>query len=308
MVLKAGADLVSACARTAAEAKADFAPVYLLHIQDEADIRLRSESARDGPAVPSRSRSSKVQQHVLTMHGAGGRVLDLPMELEALSDKSAPTLATSFERVLRSVAASVLPQPQAKMPEVWVIHIIIGDGIATNEKAGKILWSCIAQEQLNPGTRYFLLILKCATHQTGLSAKSSVIGRSAATGAGGGELYKTITGVASRLFKFLICDYFEEFVFSVREWVVHKLVVQSAEEEENVAATSAAKALQRLYTEHVVPRDMLRLWNNGFGCMRHRLEPGENPDEERPRVVNDFVQWIVKHLLHVDSHPTLSRF
>jgi len=229
------------------------------------------------------------------------------MELEALGDKSSPTLATSFERVLRSVVAHTLPQPQAGMPEVWLIHILIGDGIATNEKAAKILWACIAQQQLNPGTRYFLLVLKCATHQTGLSAKSSVIGRAAATGAGGGELYKTITGVASRLFKFVICDYFEEFVFSVREWVVQKLVVQAAEEED-VAATSAAKALQRLYTEHVVPREMLRLWNNGFGSMRHRLEPGENPDAERPRVVNEFVQWIVKHLLHVDSHPTLSRF
>ena len=308
MVLKGGADLVAACASRAAEVKADFAPVYLVHIQDEADIRLRSENARDGPAVPSRSRSSKVQQHVLTMHGAGGRVLDLPMELEALGDKSAPTLATSFERVLRSVAASVFPQPQKGMPEVWVIHVLIGDGIATNEKAAKILWACIEQQQLSPGTRYFLLVLKCVTHQTGLSAKSSVIGRSAATGAGGGELYKTITGVASRLFKYVICDYFEEFVFSVREWVVQKLVVQSAVEEEDIAATSAAKALQRLYTEHVVPQDMLRLWNNGFGCMRHRLKPGEDPIEERPRVVNDFVQWIVKHLLHVDSHPTLSRF
>ena len=307
MVFKVGAAFVEACASRAKDAKASFAPVFFVHVQDEADIRLRSESVRDGPAVPSRSRSSKVQQHVLTMHDAGGRVLDLPMELEALGDKSAPTLATSFERMLRSVAASVLPQPQAGMPEVWIIHIIIGDGIATNEKAGRILWSCIAQQQLNPGSRYFLMVLKCVTHQTGLTAKSAVIGRAAAAGAGGSEFYKTITGVASRLFKYVICDYFEEFVFSVREWVVHKLEVQPAEEED-IAATSAAKSLRRLYTDHVVPQEMLRLWNNGFGCMRHRVKPGQSPEEERPRVVHEFVQWIVKHLLHVDSHPTNTRF
>ena len=162
--------------------------------------------------------------------------------------------------------------------------------------------------ELSPGSRYFLMVLKCLVHQTGLTAKSAVTGRSAATGAGGGEFYKTITGVASRLFKYVICDYFEEFVFSVREWVVQTLVVQSAEELEDVAATSAAKALQRLYTEHVVPEDMLRLWNNGLGCMRHRLKPGESPEEERPRVVSEFVQWIVNCLLHVDTHPTLTRF
>ena len=306
MVLKVGADLVAACARQAAAVKAEFAPVYLVQIQDEADIRLRSENPRDGVAVPSRSRTSKVQQSVLTIHGAGEQ-LDVPLELEALGDKTAATLATSLERLLRSVAASILPKPQAATPEVWLLHVVIGDGIATNDAAGKILWACIQQEQLAPGTRYFLLVLKCATHQTGLCAKSAVIGRSAQ--AAGGELYKAITGVASRLFKYVICDYFEEFVFSVREWVVQKLVVQPQAADEDTAGIAAAKALQTLYTEHVVPSRMLALWNNGLGSLRHRLlTPGQDPDEERPRVVNDFVQWIVKHLLHVDSHPTLSRF
>ena len=114
-------------------------------------------------------------------------------------------------------------------------------------------------QPLAPGTRYFLAVLKCVTHQTGLTAKSSVVGRAAATGAGESELYKAITGVSSRLFKFVINDYFEEFVFSVREWVCADLLVQPAEAGEDLAATGAAKALQRLYTEHVVPDAMLSL-------------------------------------------------
>ena len=320
MVLTVGAGLVAQCVHHSTACKADFTPIYLLQVQDEADIRLRSERDRDGPAVPSRSRSSKVQQSVLSLHGECGQAVKLPCELEALGDKSAPTLATSFERLLRSVVEGILPssrqpqaaaperQPQAAAPELWVLHLLIGDGIATNEKAAKLLWASVRQRQLAPGTRYMLLVLKCVTHQAGLAAKSSVIGRAAATGAGGGELYKAIAGVASRLFKYVICDYFEEFVFSVREWVVADLVVQPAEAEEDVAATGAAKALRLLYTEHVVPDDMLRLWNNGLGHLRHRLPPGQDPVEERPRLVNEFVQWIVKHLLHVDTHPTLSRF
>ena len=150
-------------------------------------------------------------------------------------------------------------------------------------------------------------MLKCATHQTGLSAKSSVIGRTAK--AAGGELYKAITGVASRLFKYVICDYFEEFVFAVREWVAHKLIVQPQADDEDTASIAATMAMQSLYTEHVLPTSMLALWNNGLGVMRHRLRnPDENPDVERANVVSQFVQWIVKHLLHVDSHPTLTRF
>ena len=248
-----------------------------------------------------------MQQSVLTIHTADTPQVDVPLELEALGDKTAETLATSLERTLRSVATGILPKPQAAAPEVWLLHIAIGDGIQTNEKAAKILWACVEQLRLAPGTRYFLLVLKCATHQCGLSAKSSVIGRSASVA--GGELYKAITGVASRLFKYVICDYFEEFAFSVREWVLQNLVVQPPEAVEDTAATGAAMGLQRLYTEHVVPSRMLALWNNGFGSLRHRLlVPGQDPDQERPRVVNDFVQWIVQHLLHVDSHPTLSRF
>ena len=225
MVLRVGADLVATLSRVAKASKAEFAPIYCLRVQDEADIRLRSEHARDGPAVPSRSRSSKVQQSVLILHGAGGQAVRLPCELEALGDKSAPTLATSFERLLRSVVASVTPQPQAAAPEIWVIHVLLGDGIATNEKAAKILWACVKQRHLAPGARYMLLCLKCLTHQAGLTAKSSVMGRTATTGAGEGELHKAITGVASRLFKFVICDYFEEVVFSrshcqsVRSWL-----------------------------------------------------------------------------------------
>ena len=316
LVHKAGATLVATTARLAKQGKAAFAPVFLVQIQDEADIRLRSESARDGPAVPSRSRASKVQQSVLTIHGAGEQVVRWPCELEALGNKTAATLTTSHERLLRSVVVGVLPQPQAESlprpqvaaPDVWIWHVVIGDGIGTNEAAGKTLWACVKQRPLAPGTRYFLVVMKCMTHQTGLTAKSSVMGRAAAAGAGESELYNAITGVASRLFKFVICDYFEEFVFSVREWVVADLVVQPAEAGEDAAATGAAANLQLLYTEHVVPASMLALWNNGLGSLRHRLAPGQHPVAERPRLVNEFVQWIVKHLLHVDSHPTLNRF
>ena len=158
--------------------------------------------------------------------------------------------------------------------------------------------------------------MKCATHQAGLTARSSVTGRVAATGArqagrvatagaGQGELYKATAGALQPLAQ---PHYFEEFAFSAREWVVKDLVVDPAEAGEDSAATGAAQALQRLYTEHVVPADMLTLWNNGLGNLRHRLAPGQDPVAERPRVVNDFAQWIVKHLLHVDPHPTLNRF
>ena len=115
MVMLQCAELVTGAVQHAAATGAAFAPIFFLHVQDEADIRLRSGDARDGPTLPNRSGASKVQQNVLTIVGNSDRT-DVPTELEALGDKSAATLATSFERLLRSVAASILPAPQ---PQAW---------------------------------------------------------------------------------------------------------------------------------------------------------------------------------------------
>ena len=40
-----------------------------------------------------------------------------------------------------------------------------------------------------------------------------------------GELHANVIGVAVRLFKYLINDYFDEYVYSVNEWVLRGLVV-----------------------------------------------------------------------------------
>ena len=74
-------------------------------------------------------------------------------------------------------------------------------------------------------------------------------------------------------------------------------------------SSGVRKVAGALYTEHVLPDEMLALWNNG--CNRRLclvLPANQDPDAERPRVVLMFVKWLAKHLLHVDSSPTLSRF
>ena len=53
--------------------------------------------------------------------------------------------------------------------------------------------------------------------------------------------------------------------------------------------------MQLLYTTHVLPDELLTLWNNGLRRMCHVLDAGQDPKTERPRVVALFVQFIVKH-------------
>ena len=61
MVLKVGAEEVTGAIGAATGTRAGFAPIYILHVQDEADIRLRSGEA-DGIAIPRRSRASKLHK------------------------------------------------------------------------------------------------------------------------------------------------------------------------------------------------------------------------------------------------------
>ena len=313
MVLKVAADRAAVAIGAAKAARAIFVPLYLVLVQDEAEIRLRSREGLEGIAIPRRSRASKVQQNIVEMAFPAGS-MNIPTELEALGDKTAGTLATCFERLLREITASVLPPPQpqaddqsqaADQPEKWLFNILVGDGIATNEAAAKLLWSCIKERGLGPGIRYFLLVIKCATHQVGLTAKSAVIGRAAEVA--GGTLHEHIAGVCVRLYKYLICDYYDEFASAAHDYVSRFLEVLP-HSEADPAATGAMARMQKMYTTHVIPDELVALWNNGLGRLCHVVRDGQNPLEERPRLVVAFVQFIVRFLLIVDSSPTLSRF
>ena len=156
-----------------------FLPLFISHVQDEADIRLLTSNPGSAPGLPRRSRSSKVQVNVVHLR-VQGRSWALPHELEALADKSAPVLATCFKRLVQAWLAALVP-PQAggrggsfrHNPEIWMLHCLIGDGIPTNVAAAKILWAFRDHVCEQDGTvvRYFLLVGKCGTHQTALSAK-----------------------------------------------------------------------------------------------------------------------------------------
>ena len=140
--------VVSATASGMPQAAPLFLCVVLVHVQDEADLRLLTSDPSSRPGLPRRSRSSKVQLHVVQLR-CKGKAFPLPQELEALADKGAGTLATSLLGVLKTwtpTLKAALPQAAAcrrSSPiEIWLTHCLVGDGIPTNEAAAKILWSC----------------------------------------------------------------------------------------------------------------------------------------------------------------------
>ena len=69
--------------------------------------------------------------------------------------------------------------------------------------------------------------------------------------------------------------------------------------------------LQVLYIKHVLTDKMVELFNNGLDHLSHVVHTAntqQDADAETRRLIGEFVKFIVRHLLHVDSAPTLSRF
>ena len=168
--------------------------------------------------------------------------------------------------------------------------------------------------------RYFLLLSKCGTHQAALSAKNGVIGPaadSAAKDAGEGKDFEQVTANAVRLFKYLVPQYYEDFQASVKRWVHDTLDLLLPNDASHSAAESQPQAaggqpqaarLQALYTKHVIPDDLLELWNGDTSKLQTIVKMGGQPQAARERMESERVKFLVTSLLHVDNHPTLTRF
>ena len=62
-------------------------------------------------------------------------------------------------------------------------HVVVGDGVSANGRAGRILWASARAHAVVEGrVRYFLCVLKCSTHQANLVARCAIEGAAVAAG------------------------------------------------------------------------------------------------------------------------------
>ena len=97
---------------------------------------------------------------------------------------------------------------------------------------------------------------------------------------------------------------------NVRNWIARSLNVVEHDEAERtfVGRGQDVHNLRELYTDRVVPEEMVALWNVGANTLAHRLVSGADALSSRPSLVNRFSSFTVKFLLTPDEHPTLTRF
>ena len=298
----------------------------LLHIQDEASLRLRSFAAGGDSKTPVRSRASKVQQHAMWLL-ADGRLHPLLSELDPLSDKTARTVATSLKKAVSSVIAMVHSATAEALSsagcEPWFIHVIVGDGIQTNEAACRILRAAVKAEGLPGRMRYLILVVKCCNHQSNLVVGSLVQGRAALTRVGVSAAvrqvedvfaaqvsalkasgpHKSVCGTIVRLFKYLVSDYYSEFLVSLHG-VVNRLTFTAAVAHDR---SSLWSDMALLYGSRVLPAEVLRVLNAGCDSWVH-VSTRHDDEGYRCEAREALLSCLRKHILTVDEHPTLSRF
>ena len=128
------------CSRSVASARAEsrcgaagFLGIVVLHVQDAADLRLRSKKLAM-QELPRRSRASNVLANVMVLY-VGDCQIAVPSELVPLARKNANTLATALDIELRRVctgaglASGGGSAPAGDGPWTWFLYIIVQDGV-----------------------------------------------------------------------------------------------------------------------------------------------------------------------------------
>lgn len=258
-------------------------------------------------------------QHSATLHFEGQPAVRWLTELDPLADKTARTVATSLWRVLRpigEVVGDVFARRSASQ-RPWLVHIVVGDGVGTNEAAAKVVLAWSQQEPFPNAVRYLLFVVKCASHQSNLVTASAVSGSAALlggkstmpTGSVSGFAERNACGAIVRLFKFLMTDYAADFAANLQDWVGRLGACPPSIEREMAAAKW--RKLEKLYGPGVFPPELLGYLNCGLDEWAHCLEWGASaaaaPDRRMEDVRDGVLQLLRKRLLVVDEQPTLTR-
>ena len=218
------------------------------------------------------------------------------------------------------------------------MHVLVGDGISSNEAAAKIVLPWALRDF--PTLEYLIMVVKCASHQANLAIGAAVTCVHAVVAAGqgnsvaarpdaitarkqegvAGQPHRTVCGVVVRLFKYLINQYYEEFVSSLRTHATRLVFLQGPPSALALAETAKWSRMAELYGESVIPARLLLCLNNGLRSWSHTTSavapdhaapaPGgaAQPPVSEVDVRGVLVEVLRKRLLSVDEKPTLSRF
>ena len=288
-------------------------PMFVVHIHDGADMRMRSSvsetfassvgvslSSPTARTVTSRSRYSKIQNQYIDVVTSAERVPWFT-ELIAMAKKDAPTIATSLIQGLDDILAVIFAQSESTASSSGerriVLHLITGDSIQTNFAAVRFVLAYfkLSSPWANRIT-YRVVFVKCGSHRGNMVCVTAVCGHPAKD-PGGSEICANLV----RLYKYLVPSYGDEFASCLRNHVVQHAVRVGGEIEPD--ASRADWHLRQLYGD-VFPDSLCRLLNVHILSLQYRA-PDTITDATRR---GDIYAELYRLTFLSEKHPIITRF
>ena len=283
-------------------------PFFIQHIHDEASMRLRStpvvedasfalpRSAAVGSALFTRSRYSKIQNSCITI-GMGEQRLEWLSEMQALGRKDGDTLGLALIAAVQGIMKILAALPQRS---VRVVHLLIGDGINTNEAAAKRLFEHYGR-RAGGILQYRLISWRCASHQANLVVEVALCGKLLSRPLEENDLAAN----CSRFFKYLLAEHCDQFATALRRHIASTL--QFNRYDSKAAAPPPSEAvlnMQRLYGNDVFPDSLVDIFPSDLSGWTCPCPDNAELASVRARVY----QVLYRHVLQVEERPVVTRF
>ena len=289
--------------------------IHMMHLHDEAAMTLKSYVDTEAASLQigsgyrpqlRRGRASVVQNNYVSL-SLGGETMRWLTELQPLMKKNAPTLATAIIAVVQSVLDVVVaaaPASRGTSLTVRLCHLLVGDGVSTNEAAAKRVLKHFREfRSARDGVRleYTLLVWRCASHQGNLVVHVAICGCVVGEPVRNSDL----CGTCVRLYKYLMVSYIEEFAANLRLYLLRSVELHVGTLDANIVSLrDQALRLQELYGHGVLPDELLEVYNIGLQCPLHACSPTALVEAVRRR----FYDTLYKLVLLIEERPVVTRF
>ena len=279
----------------------------VVHVHDGADMRVRAtlesgistaDCQLSPRLVPNRQRYAKIENHYLEFV-LERKKYPFYAELAPLTKKDAPTLATSVIQVFNSVLEAALPleRPSNQQPRI-VLHIVVGDGILTNRALlRRVLAHYKRASPWRRAMKYRVVQVPCGAHKANLVCCTAICGHPCSQPG-----QHSLAATSTRLFKYLIPFYSDDFGANLRKHVVDNLRVRNhgvLPFDERLDA-----GMRRLYGPGVFPDSLCNALNVNVLQLARASSPSETPEEARGIVFDE----LFRLTLIAEQKPVITRF
>ena len=179
--------------------------------------------------------------------------------------------------------------------------MLVGDGVNTNENAAKRVLQHMLGEGAMDRMDYRLLVWKCSSHQANLCVAAAIAGEHMTNALDKCELCATL----SRLYKYLIPSYLDEFTGKLRDFVAQSFVMRNdMDSPETLAHQRRTEGLANLYGPQVLPPDLLNLLNRDLQQLEHVAPDSAGEGQVRQKLFDELRRLV----LLVEEKPVVTRF